>query len=369
MRSNCKSIFGHKVSQTIHQKCFLFSCTFAKMFRMKFLKKNGLLIVLSSLLVVCSSWGFLMHRTISQLSVYQLPQEMQPFFFQNMEAIVRSSVRPDERRNSDPSEASKHFIDFEAYGKDAALKMPLQWNAAVARYTSDTLEKYGYVPYWIMVMKDRLTTAFRKGQQDSILFYATDMAHYIEDAHVPLHTTVNYDGQLTDQKGLHSLWESTVPELTIKDFNLKADKKASYLKHPEKNIWRAVRQSFSLVPTVLQTERDESKGFTDSTKYRYQKRNGRDVRSYSRAFALAYAKQLQPTINKQALRAANMVADFWYTCWVDAGRPDLTSLLTKKWDAASAEKLQEEVNAYRKNELLKNGLLLSKKSAATGADD
>lgn len=329
------------------------------------LRKHLVVLVLLTIFITCSSWGFLMHRTISQLSVYQLPNEMQPFFYQNIDYIVRNAVRPDERRNGDPTEASKHFIDFEAYGKDAAHHMPLHWDATVARYAKDSLLKYGYVPYWIMEMKDRLTNAFRRGQRDSILFYATDMAHYIEDAHVPLHTSVNYDGQLTNQKGLHALWESMVPELTIDDFNLKANKKASYLKHPERAVWKAVRHSFSLVPAVLQTERDVSKSFTEATKYRYQKRNGRDVRYYTKEFALAYAKQLEPTINQQALRAANLVADFWYTCWADAGQPDLNGLLTKRWEASSEEKLQSEINAYRRNELLKDRLLLSKKGAGS----
>jgi hypothetical protein len=330
---------------------------------MKFLRKPIVAIALCSLLILCCSWGFLMHRTITQLSVYQLPKEMQPFFYQNMESIVRYATRPDERRNRDSMEASKHFIDFEAYGKDAAHKMPTTWDAAVAKYSKDTLLKYGYVPYWILVMKDRLTNAFRNGLKDSILFYATDMAHYIEDAHVPLHTTVNYDGQLTNQKGLHSLWESTVPELTIEQFNLTAAKKASYLKKPEKAVWKVVRQSYSLVPEVLEAEREVSKGFTDSTKYRYQKRNGRETRNYTREFALAYAKRLEPTINTQAIKAANLVADFWYTAWIDAGKPDLNVLTTKPWNSTAEEKLQSEIKAYRNNELLKNGWLLSKKNA------
>jgi len=336
--------------------------------KMMFSRKKGLLLVAVGLLVICSSWGFLMHRTITQLSVYQLPKEVQPFFYQNMEYLVRHSVRPDERRNSDSTEATKHFIDFEAYGEDAVHKMPFDWNAAVAIYNKDSLLKYGYVPYWVIVMKDRLTNAFRKGLKDSILFYAADMAHYIEDAHVPLHTTINYDGQLSNQKGIHSLWESVVPEVTFDQFSLKADKKASYLKNPEKEIWKAVRHTFTLVPAVLEGEREVSKQFTDSTKYRYQKRNGRDFRYYTTNFAKAYGKLLEPTINKQALRAANLVADFWYTAWVDAGKPNLTPLLTKNWDAQAQEKLQSEIRAYRKNELLKKELLLSKKEGSKGGE-
>lgn len=325
-------------------------------------------LVAALVLLLCGSWGFLMHRTTTQLAVYPLPAAMQPFFVQNLPYLVRYSVRPDERRNSDKTEDTKHFIDFEAYGKDAPNKMPTAWEAAVAKYSKDTLLKYGYVPYWVVEMKARLTAAFRAGNRDSILFYAADMAHYIEDAHVPLHTTLNYDGQLTGQKGLHSLWESTVPELGLDRFNLAGKKKARYLKNPAKEIWKTVRRSYKLVPDVLRIEREVSAAFTDSTKYRVQVRNGREVRSYSTAFARAYGLRVQGVANDQALRAAGLVADFWYTAWVDADSPDLSSLLAKKWEAADAEKLAKEMEAYRKNELLKNGWLLSREITSSGRD-
>ncbi|HEY1021693.1 MAG TPA: hypothetical protein VGE06_05245, partial [Flavisolibacter sp.] len=131
-------------------------------------------------LIICSSWGFLMHRTLTQLSVYQLPKEMQPFFFQHMEDLVKHSVRPDERRSKDSTEAPKHFIDLEGFGDDAAHQMPPDWNTAVSKYSEDSLVKYGYVPYWVIVMQERLTNAFRVQNRDSILFYATDLAHYIQ---------------------------------------------------------------------------------------------------------------------------------------------------------------------------------------------
>ncbi len=332
---------------------------------MKTSRKGSLLLMAITLLVVCSSWGFLMHRTINQLAVYQLPKEMQPFFYGNMEYIVKNSIRPDDRRSSDPTEASKHFIDFEAYGDDAANKMPMDWNEAVARYTKDTLLKYGYVPYWVIVMKDRLVNAFRDKNRDSILFYATDLGHYIEDANVPLHTSVNYDGQLTDQRGIHALWESVVPELTIESFKLNGHKKASYLKSPEKEIWKAVRQAHILLPEVLQAERDVTVAFTDSTKYRIQKRNGREVKYYTRDFALAYAKKLEPAIAKQAVRSSNLLADFWYTAWVDGGKPDLDKLMIRQLDTAAQLKLADEVKAYRKNQLLKKDWLISKRDAVS----
>src|ERR1044071_862903 len=99
--------------------------------------------VVITFIIICSGWGFLVHRTVNQLAVYQLPKKMQPFFYENLDYIVKYSIRPDQRRNQDPTEATKHFIDIEAYGDSAAWKMPTNWNDAVAKYTKDTLLKYG----------------------------------------------------------------------------------------------------------------------------------------------------------------------------------------------------------------------------------
>ena len=306
------------------------------------------------------SWGFLMHRTIDQLAVYELPKSMQPFFYKNLDYIVKYSVRPDERRSTDSTEAPKHFIDFEAYGDSAAWKMPLTWNEAVAKYSKDTLFEYGYVPYVIMDMKEKLTRAFREKNKDSILFYAADMGHYIEDAHVPLHTTLNYDGQLTGQKGMHSLWESMVPEIDINTYNLSSRHKARYLKQPEQAVWEALRKTHLLVPDVFRFEIETSKDFTDSTKYRTQVRRGREVKNYSSDFARAYSRRLGSTVNEQAIHAANLFSDFLYTCWVDGGKPDLTPLLTSNMTEQDKKALKQQIKWFKKNELLENKALISR---------
>jgi hypothetical protein len=304
--------------------------------------------------------GFLIHRTINQVDIYELLKPLQAFFYENRDSLVRYSVRPDERRNRDSAEAPKHFIDLEMYGDSAAWKMPFSWDSAIAIYSKDTLIKYGYVPYWIIMMKEKLTDAFSSGNKDSILFYAADIGHYISDAHVPLHTSVNYDGQLTNQKGLHSLWESAIPEIFLDNYQLQNNHRATYLKKPEEAIWTAVRQAHLLLNGVLEEEREATKSFVDSTKYRIQIRNGREVRSYTSAFARAYAQRLGGTVNQQLLKAANLCSDFWYTAWVDAGKPRLKNLLTTPFAGEQKSKFKGEYNAYKKNELLVKNLLIAR---------
>jgi hypothetical protein len=325
------------------------------------LKKFALTVLITSVLIISTGWGFLVHKTVHQLAVYELPETMLPFFYQQMDYLVTNAPRPDMRRNEDSTEATKHFIDLEMFGDRAATKMPLDWNRAVQKYTADSLLKYGYVPYHIIYMKGKLTEAFRKGNKDSILFYAADLGHYIGDAHVPLHTTVNYDGQLTDQKGLHSLWESMIPEIEIGNYSLYSTHKATYLKKPAEAIWQAVRNAAKLVPDMLLKEREVSKEFTEEQKFRVQIRRGKETKSYTTAFAKAYAAALGTTINDQLRHSADLIADFWYTSWVDAGKPDLSGI-NEGWSAGAQQRLEAELKAFNENKLLENKLLFSKKA-------
>lgn len=318
--------------------------------------------VLVIVLVISSGWGFLIHRTIHQLAVYELPDPIRGFFYKNLDNLVHNAPRPDLRRNEDSTEAPKHFIDFEMFGEDAAHKMPTDWQKAIQQYSKDSLLKYGYVPYHIIYMQSKLTQAFKLKNKDSILFYAADLGHYIGDAHVPLHTTVNYDGQLTNQKGLHSLWESMIPEIEIGNYQLYSPHKAVYLKDTKAAIWKAVRKSFAMVPEMLAKEKEVSARFTDEQKYRVQIRRGRESKSYTTEFAKAYAVSLKTSINDRLLEAADMIADFWFTAWIDAGKPDLTNM-GGQLSEQEKKQLEAELTAFKKNELIQQQLLISKKQA------
>jgi hypothetical protein len=101
---------------------------------------------------------------------------------------------------------------------------------------------------------------------------------------------------------------------------------------------------------VFGKEKEVSKSFTDSTKFSVQMRNGKESKSYSSAFAKAYSDALGNTINQQLINSANLVADFWYTSWVDAGRPDLKE---------EKHSIKNELKAYKHNKLIEKKLLIS----------
>jgi len=318
-------------------------------------RKFVYMIAIMVLMVGLSSWGFLVHRTLHQLAIYSLPVPMQNYFHSAMPYLVENSTRPDNRRNTDKTEATKHFIDIEMFGPNAINEMPMDWEAAVAKYGEDSLKKYGWGPYNAIMQLEHLTNAFKTKNKDSILFYAADLGHYIGDLHVPLHTTANYDGQLTGQKGLHSLWESFIPDLQLETYSLYHPHKATYLKRPAEALWKDIRKTNALLPQLFANEKALSEKYTDATKYKMQMSYGKEIKMYSKAFAEDYATTLGPTINAQLILAADMIADFWYTAWVNAGKPNLEIPSTR------SIQLSTELKSYRSNTLLKEGLLLSKK--------
>jgi hypothetical protein len=271
------------------------------------------------------AWGFFGHRLLNRLAVFTLPPAMIGFYKANIDYMTVNATRPDSRRTVVPDEAPKHFLDVDRYGDSAQFKLPRRYADAVAKYGEDSLQRHGIVPWNVVRMKNQLTAAFKERDTDRILRLSADMGHYIADACVPLHTTKNYNGQLTGQRGIHGLWESRLPELLSADYDLFSGP-APYLENPTDAIWGAVIRSYAAVDSVLRIEREVTAQFSEDTKFGYEQRGSQTIRTYSRDFSREYHKRLNGQVERQMRYAARLIGGFWYTCWVDGGSPDLSKL-------------------------------------------
>ena len=271
------------------------------------------------------AWGFFGHRLLNRLAVYTLPPQMLGFYKANIEYLTVNATRPDSRRTVVPGEAPKHFLDVDRYGDSAEYKLPRKYADAVARYGEDSLLRHGIVPWNVLSMNNQLTAAFKAKDTDRILSLSADLGHYVADACVPLHTTRNYNGQLTGQRGIHGLWESRLPELLSADYDLFSGK-AEYLERPSDAIWAAVTRSHAAVDSVLRFEKELTTRFPEDQKFGYEQRGSQTIRTYSREFSQAYHTRLNGQVERQMRYAAALIADFWFTCWVDGGSPDLSQL-------------------------------------------
>lgn len=259
------------------------------------------------------------------MAVFTLPSEMIGFYKQHLLFVMEEAVGPDKRRYVIAEEAPRHYIDIEAFGDSALYKLPRYWREAVAVYSEDTLKAYGIVPWHIQKEAHRLTAAFMRRDIKAILKVSADIGHYIADAHVPLHTTENYNGQLTGQHGIHGLWESRLPELFLDDYDFFVGK-ADYLENIQMSAWSAIISAHEALDSVLLFERQLSKKYTAGTKYGYEERGASTIKVYSYAFSEDYHKLLGGQVERQMRRTIKMIGDVWYTCWVNAGQPDLSSL-------------------------------------------
>ncbi|TDB64551.1 zinc dependent phospholipase C family protein [Arundinibacter roseus] len=274
-------------------------------------------------------WGFWGHRRINRLAVYRLPPEMQLFFKKNIDYITENAVNPDRRRYAVVGEAERHFIDLDVYGDSAFQILPLYWNLACEKFGEDSLRKHGIVPWYIQTATFQLTEAMRSKNKKAILRIAADLGHYVADANVPLHTTKNYNGQLTGQLGIHAFWESRLPELFADDYDLWIGR-AQYQEQPAKTIWKAVAHAHAALDSVLLFEKQLTEKFSPEQKYSYTQRNNILVRSYSTEFSTAYHQALAGQVERQMRAAVRLTGDLWYTSWVNAGQPDLSLLLSQE---------------------------------------
>lgn len=281
--------------------------------------KTCLLILI---LLTCTSWGFYAHQRINRMAVFTLPKGMIRFYKSNVEYLSEHAVDPDKRRYTDPNEGPTHFLDTEHYGPSPFDSIPEKWTDAVLKYSADTLLKYGTVPWKIEKTYYALVKAFQQRDSLAILRLSANLGHYISDASVPLHMSLNYNGQFTKQTGIHGFWESRIPELYCDHYNFFVGK-AKYIPNVLKEAWAIARNSHSYKDSLFIIEAHLSATFPSDKKYSYSERKGIVLKQYSEQYAYAFHKALNGMVERQMRAAIFKTGCFWFSAWVDAGQPDL----------------------------------------------
>jgi hypothetical protein len=322
----------------------------------KLLKFSFLFLLITGCITLAFAWGQWGHKHISRAAVFALPEPMQKFFYNHIDYMTEAAVVPDLRRAiiNDKNESNRHFIDIEDFKIPISdfSQMPEE---AYKKYDKAFLDKSGILPWYMQTLTEKLTSAFKKRNKSEILFVAADLSHYIADANQPLHTTSNYDGQLTGQKGIHALWESVLPQRFGSSFDFKTAP-AKYIDDIPAETWKIVARSHALVDTVLAADKEVRSHFTADNMYKKDS-TGKTVMFYSSpVYSDAYASQfyaaLHGMIEKQLRLSIYDVACFWYTAWVNAGKPDLLSLDDPHLTKQNKKNYKLELKAWEKGKLL-----------------
>lgn len=301
------------------------------------------------------SWGIVGHERINKAAVMALPNSLQIFFYNHIDFITQEASVPDIRKYAlnYKDENPRHYFDMENFG--SADSLPKTLEEAKKKYDAKFLNDNGILPWYVEDMMAKLTKAFKEKNRAEILFLAADLGHYIGDAHMPLHTSANHDGQLSDQKGIHSLWESRLPELYAKNYKLNVPE-AQYYEDVHKAIWDMINDTHSLVQPLLAVDK-KLRVATPENQVFVVDADGKIVKSkYNTAkFTDEYAAKLNTELNgmveNQMKKAITATASFWYTAWVNAGKPDLSDLDAPAVTQRNHNALVEDLKLFQKGNL------------------
>ncbi len=214
-------------------------------------------------------------------------------------------------------------------------------------FYKEHITEHGILPWNLQSAQRKLTDAFRNGDGRRILQLAAEMGHYIGDAHVPLHTSSNYNGQKTGQHGIHGFWESRIPELFADESYDYFVGKAEYIANTTQWFWETVYASNTMVDSVLLFERELRTTIPSDRQMCPDMRLGIMVVTPCRDFAAAYQESMNGMVERRMREAIHAVSNAWFTAWTDAGQPDMQKITIA---GPSEEEKKEAVELRKKFE-------------------
>ena len=321
-------------------------------------------------LPLCSfAWGDEAHQVITQLAIYGLPAKMQPFYYRYRQQLVDHAADLNAKAKTDPNEAARQFIAMDHYGLNNFARLPRDWDGAVAKYSADTLRRYGTAPWAVLEAIDNLAIAFQNQNVDEILRYSDELAFYGADLHVPLRTSGAAVKKLSKSDNLIGLWEDELVNKNIARFRLYDGETKKGFDNPSAAVWQMARESYDMVTTVTELEAEVSREIPAKEKYAYSYNLGKAVRHYSDAFGDAYFKKVGGIIAFRFKTAPDAVALFWLTAWEKGGKPNLDKLMEPEFSKDDKRDLSVELLARANGRLVDNNVLLALRKGGAPATE
>ena len=269
------------------------------------------LIVLSS--GPTSAWGFDVHRFITNAAMDQMPEPIRPYFQKHRAFITEHSIDPDLMRTYGvETEDPNHFLDMDAIAPDPFDGIPRNEADYIRKVGAEKAHEWGRIPWRVEEVYNRLVTEFKRpenGQRISsgtVNALAAILAHYVEDAHVPFHAALNYDGQATNQRGIHSRFESQLFDKFRARMAIKPPAVAPVMA-PKDFIFTKLTEGNRMVNAILEADK--------------QATAGREF--YDDAYFEAFFAKAKPIVDTRISEAISGVAAVIAGAWQTAGKPTL----------------------------------------------
>jgi len=258
--------------------------------------------------ILTCSWGSTGHYTISYNASLSYNQEMNDFSAWTIYLADHASDA-DLRKNVDPDESPKHYIDIDNYPAFTTIgRIPQTLDSVINIYGQWFVYDQGILPWATIVTFDSLRNCFQRGDFEKAKYFAADLGHYVADGHMPLHITSNYNGQYTGNDGIHSRYEFTMINANINHITY-TGKYISAIDNVNQYVFNYLYANHQYVDSILLAD-DYAKNFGATNTQAYKQ-------------ALWNKTSQFTTILFE--NASHALSELIYTAWVQAGRPSLTA--------------------------------------------
>lgn len=276
-----------------------------------------LVLFLSQEYVIC--WGINGHKIISRSLVYHLPQSLNTFIAESLYFETHSydpEYRIVEGSTYFYAEWTRHHFYIDDYPNFRNLSRNL--DTLIRLYGINRVRGNGLNPWITVRMLDYLVDALIT-MDESWLYFANNIAHYVADAHQPLRCTYNYNGQVTGNYDIFKRYEIQLINLydtllTIQPTNVQ------FISSPIDYIFSYIYHSHSRVDSILKADN-------------YAKRvaNWDGVGTAPPEYFTVLWEKTQRFTSDQFQRASIAIANLWYTAWIRAGLGTNAEEFTEWW--------------------------------------
>ena len=271
------------------------------------------LIVLALTAGTPSAWGFDIHRYITNAAMDQVPEPIRPYFQKHRAFITEHSIDPDLMRTYGvESEDPNHFLDMDGIAPDPFTGIPRDEKEYIRKVGAEKAHEWGRIPWRVEEVYNRLVTEFRRPENGQRISSGTVnaltaiLSHYVEDAHVPFHAALNYDGQATNQRGIHGRFESELFMRYRSRMTLTPVVPAPVMA-PKDFIFEKLTEGNRMVASVLAADKAAIVG--------------REF--YDDAYYEAFFAKAKPVVERRISEAVGGVAAIIAGAWQTAGKPVL----------------------------------------------
>lgn len=254
------------------------------------------------------AWGRNANKLIINQAVDTLPPDVRAFFDASRETLLEHVTDPLDELAKAPAEKRNNHLYLDKYGRFPFDLLPREYKAALDKYGKSKLQANGVLPWQIGVYSQKLTDAIKLGHWDEAKLDAAILANYVADAHDPFSTTENFDGRLTQQRGVDERFGTALIDRYSSFFPMRPND-ARFINDPTDHAFEDCLNSHSWLEPILLADRNAylaGKSFSYNDEY-YD-------RFYNQAAAI---------LIRQLSEASTDVGSYWLTAWINAGRPAL----------------------------------------------